>query len=208
MIDIEDEDIVAQRRASDGRFVIFLRADHVEDVDAGAPPSWWGVALDVLGDGHTVLVRLDERAMPEGWTALDLLDVALARPRAQRLLGEPHAEAIAQRLLRARAAEEARRGGLARGARLRFGPGHEGSSYAWGSAVLGGGPELLLCPDPAGREGGVTPEQLLLVLERLFADARERHPREPRLRAAHLHVRAALDLEVRRAAALRGGTTA
>ena len=75
MIDVNESDIVITRRTSTGRAVLFTSTD----VQPDWPLRWWGAIADTGGDGFGLLVRLDEDAAPEGWTARQLLAVARAR---------------------------------------------------------------------------------------------------------------------------------
>ncbi|GGC66391.1 hypothetical protein GCM10011504_50450 [Siccirubricoccus deserti] len=64
-------------------------------------------------------------------------------------------------------------------------------------------PELPLCTHPEGHESGVTLEQLLIVLDQLFADVLLAIPWDGRLRRGLDHIRAALGLEIQRIVSLR-----
>ena len=83
MIDLSERDILLVRRGADERFVIFTTTD----VQPGWPLPWWVAVLDTGGDGIGVPVRLDASAAPDGWTAAQLIEVALARARAEAMAG-------------------------------------------------------------------------------------------------------------------------
>jgi hypothetical protein len=83
-----------------------------------------------------------------------------------------------------------------------FRPGGLPSPYPW-SVASQGEFHLPMCPDPESQDEGVTPEQLLLVLDQLLHDAARALPYRVDLWQAHGHVAAALAAEVRRLAAVR-----
>lgn len=199
MIDIPEEHIVHNLRMADRRFALLTDID----LPAGALIPWWGAVLDHGDDAFGILVRLDERYAPDGWTALDLLDVAYARAQAEAARRPaPLVDTVVHQIGEARKLEAIRRRGLARAALPAFKPGEGASSYPWTVASIGGH-ELALCPDPVGLDHGVTPEQLLAVLDQLCADARDALPQERALRLISAAVGRALDAEARRAAFLR-----
>ena len=80
---------------------------------------------------------------------------------------------------------------------MSFGPGGEASPYAWTVARCGGH-ALALCPDPEGKGEGVTPEQVLIILDQLLGDAVRTMGTDRRLWACRRHVASALAAEVRR----------
>jgi hypothetical protein len=162
MIDIDANDIVATRRTADGRFLIFTSTD----VRPAWPTRWWGVVADTRGDGFGFLVRLDEDAAPQGWTARQLLSIARHRMaiEGQRQPSAATATAIANLDLAAAGFRE-RRGRIARDDPLTFVPGGEPSPCAWTVARCGEF-HLPLCPDPQSLSEGVTPEQLLISTSR------------------------------------------
>jgi hypothetical protein len=201
MIDIPDDDIVALRHTSAGRFILFTSTD----LPAACPIPWWGATVDTGGDGHGLLVRLDERSGPEGWTALDLLAVARGRAVAEDARrGGILAAEIARHLAAAIGIEAARGGAVARA--IAFRPGGMPSPYPWTVAARDAF-ELPLCPDPESRDEGIAPEALLIVVEQLLADAGRAFPRERRLRDARRHVTAAIATEVARVMAARRSTS-
>jgi hypothetical protein len=200
MIDINDADIVTTRHTADGRFVIFTSTD----VQPGWPLRWWTAVADTGGDGLGIPVRLDAAAAPAGWTARQLLTVAHARMVAEneRLSREIAMAAIASLDL-------AVAGGwgqvelMARDDPVAFAAGGEASPYAW--TVARCGPfHLPLCPDPENRGEGVTPEQLLIILDQLLHDACRAFPHARPLWACRRHVAAALKAEAQRVVAVRG----
>jgi hypothetical protein len=81
-------------------------------------------------------------------------------------------------------------------------PGGPASPYPWTVATQAGF-DLPLCPDPESRDEGVTPEQLLIVLDQLTHDAARAIPYLPALWQCRGHVKAALSAEARRLAAVR-----
>lgn len=192
MIDINEDDIVLARTASNGAWVVFTKTDLPE----GCPISWWGVALDIGGDAHGILVRLDDRYGPEGWTSTDLLQVVVARAKAERHRRFPPSDGDQYQHLRlALLAMQARH--KTKTTPSSFQPGPLPSVYPW-TVTVQADRTLQLCPDPASQEEGVSPEQVLIVLDQLLADSIKALPFDRSLRAAHLHVQAALDLEVQR----------
>lgn len=198
MIDVSDDDIVVQRRASDGRFLLFTSTDLPES----CPIPWWGAVIDTGGDGHGMLVRLDERSGPEGWTALDLLAVVHARALAEDARRPGVLAGEVARHAAAAIAVETERSGAAWPSAVAFRQDGRASPYAWTVAALGPF-ELPLCPDPESIDEGVTPEQLLIVLDQLLTDAGRAFPRQRRLGDCRRHVAAALVAEIGRVAAVR-----
>ena len=192
MIDINEADVVITRRTSTGRTVLFTSTD----VQPGWPLRWWGVIADTGGDGFGLLVRRDEGAAPEGWTARQLLAVARARMAAENRRHSSPATAAA--IAHLDLAGAGRR--VARDDPVTFEPGGEPSPYPWTVARCGEF-HLPLCPDPEGLEEGITPEQLLIILDQLLHDATGAFPHARELWARRRHVAAALAAEVRRLAA-------
>lgn len=197
MIDLDDADIVRRCQTMDGRFLLFHRVD--------LPPTailpWSGVVLDIGGDGIGLSVRLDP--VPDSWAACDLLRVALERAKAEegRRLGPLVVETV-QHLMLALKAEEKRLGTAAN--RVRFQPGPMPSAYPWTEVALG--PHILcLCSDPESRDEGVSPEQVLMVLDQMLGDADSLQAQQHWLGIARDHVLAALTAERRRVAHLRSG---
>jgi hypothetical protein len=115
------------------------------------------------------------------------------------------AAAIAQLDLAAASLGE-RGGRAARDDPVTFAPGGEPSPYGWTVARCGRF-DLPLCPDPQSTGEGITPEQLLIVLDRLMQDAAGAFPHALGIWACRRRVAEALAAEVRRAAAARPGGT-
>jgi hypothetical protein len=198
MIDIPEGDIVATERTSRGRFVIFTRTD----VQPGWPLPWWGVVLDSGADGLSILARLNTAAAPEGWTGRQLLAVVLARLRGEYARNPAAAAAGAVLQLEGLAKTWPNDpAGRQPESPIRFLPGAAASAYPWDIAKVAG-LHLALCPDPAGRDEGTTPEQILLVLRRLLADALYSRENGNWLRAAERHAALALAAEIRRVASM------
>jgi hypothetical protein len=192
VIDLHDRDVHARLDAADGRFVLLLRPD----AGAVTPLPWWGVVLDIRGDGHGILARLDERAAAGGWTAIDLLDTALGLAEGRRAaLGSPLADEVARLLRLAIADETRRRGPLPRAGHLL----EHRDPAAPGVTLLPSGMALPLCADDDPQAPGATLEQLLLLLARLFGDASACLPApQPRLARCAAFLDAALAAERRR----------
>jgi hypothetical protein len=201
MIDIRKEDVILTRTATDGRFVIFTRTD----VRPEWTLPWWCAMADTGSDGYGFLTRIDEAAAPAGWLARDLLQIIRARC-ALESRRRPHlATSEALRALDTALSCRWERGATPgkTGATLAYAPGGVPSPYAWTSARFGEF-DLRLCPDPESREEGITPEQLLIVLDQLFKDASNALPYSRPLMQARGCVRAALISETKRLAAVRG----
>jgi len=200
LIDISDEAIVSERRASNGRFVLFCDTDLPENFLI----PWWSVMADIGGDGAAVLVRLDERQGGEGFTAVGLIRIALTiteagvAQRSPILAGE-----ILRHLRKALEAELRRRGALPEGEPLRIEAAPTPGFPRLHAECGDGG--LALSADPSGREEGVTLEQVLIMLDQLYLDASRRLPDDGRLAEAGVHVDQALRLESRRASLSTGG---
>jgi len=200
MIDIRADDIVAERNTNDGRFVLFTRTD----LPPRYPLPFLGVSLDTGGDCHGIIVRLVEADGAEGWTALDLLLTVQARAKAEakRRATKPTI-AMLYHLAQAVRSERLRRPSRDVSGAPNFRPGNAASSYPWTVAEMRER-TLPLCPDPESREGGVTPEQLLIVLDQLYADVAAAQRSNPFVRNARLHVGNALTCEQQRLVELRG----
>jgi hypothetical protein len=198
MIDLSDSDLVHRLETTDGRFLLFHRVD----LKPESALPWSGVVVDVGGDGFGIAVSLDPDPSGEAWSGLDLLTVALARAEAEqtRRLG-PLVADVADHLVRAVACERQRQDGQETAA-IDFVPGILPSPYPWGEVWRG--PHVLpFCPDPEGRNEGITPEQLLLVLRQIYADATV-PPGQQRLRGRIVdHLGRALEAERRRVARVR-----
>jgi hypothetical protein len=201
MIAVRDEDVVLTRRTGDGRFVLFTSTDMKPEWTL----PWWGVLADTGADAYGILVRADALAAPSGWTARQLLLVARTRLAAEGercpLPATRDAVAALDQALACRWERGAPSG--KDGTSLSFRPGGAASPYPWTVATQEGF-DIPLCPDPESREEGVTPEQILIVLDQLTHDAARAIPYLPALWQCRGHVKAALSAQTRRLAALRG----
>ena len=128
MIDIALDDIVAERRSSGDRFVLFTKTD----LPTASALPWWGVILDTGSDGHGILVRLDAKTRAEGWTAFDLLLVARGRSRAEAGRdGGIVAGEIAHAITTATSIEARRSGQFTSSGSVRFLSDGRPSPYVW-----------------------------------------------------------------------------
>lgn len=212
MIDVNQNDIVAARHTADGRFVIFTRTDIL--------PQWeqrfWGVVLDTGGDGHGTLVRYGPAGAPAGWNVRQLVMVVQAR-MAEEHARDPQAGALAVMNALARAKAFQDEDGMK--------PFHSSASadrategdpqivafqsvgfstpYTWTVAACGD-LSLPLCPDPESRGEGVTPEQVLIVIEQMLVEWARRSLHLWPIQEARLAAKAALAAEVHRVAVTRG----
>ncbi|MFP5514652.1 MAG: hypothetical protein ACLGJC_16415 [Alphaproteobacteria bacterium] len=203
MIDINESAIVAERRTSDGRFLLFTSTDLPPD----SVLPWSSVMADIWGDGAAFMVRLDGHATSDGFTLLNLLDVA-ARRAAEEVQRRPTAPAsgVLSALHIARSREALRLGPQA--ADNGFGFDEEelppDAPYRMTGAWQGDN-ALPLCCDPAGQAEGVTLEQVLIVCEQLCIDACRRLPRHrarPLVRI-QAHITEAIRYEVKRSITAR-----
>ena len=194
MIDLDDRDILLTRRDAAGRFVIFT----ITDVQPSWPVPWWVVVLDTGGDGIGVPVRIDRTAAPDGWTALQLIEVAIARAEAEVAAGRARnmcdMRAVAALMIHLAAAlRAARQSPVSAGAAepVGFEAGSDSSRFGWTVARCGGH-ALPFCPDAGGVGEGVTLEQVLIVLDQLFQDGVVGRSLEAWLWRAKRHVALAL----------------
>ena len=191
MIDLDDRDILLTRRDAAGRFVIFTTAD----VQESWPMPWWVVVLDTGGDGIGVPVRIDRTAAADGWTALQLIEVAMARAEAEVAAGGARdMRAVASLMIHLAAAlRAARQSPVSAGAAepVSFEAGSDSSRFGWTVARCGGH-ALPFCPDAGGVGEGVTLEQVLIVLDQLFQDGVVGRSLEAWLWRAKRHVALAL----------------
>lgn len=198
MTEVDDGAIVLRRSAPGGRFLIFTSTD----VLPGWLLPWWCVVLDTGGDVAGVLVRLDEAAAPSGRTARQLLTLCLARAKAQAFLDK----SVAAAEVWVHVANAVRTAGPPQGGeplgRVTFVADPSGSPYG-GTVARHEEFSLSLCPDPGGVEEGITPEQLLILLDQLLGDALRARSREEWVQATQRRIAAALSAEVRRAAVAR-----
>ena len=166
MIDINPDDVVGVCHDPAGRFVIFSRAG----MPAGFPLPWWAVCLDTGGDGFGILVRPSSAAAGDGWTAAELLRVAVARADAELVAGSrpaacPGFLSLALRALGAGADFSA----------VTFSPGDDVVDLPWSVASVRGH-DLPFSADSASKLEGMTLDQLLVVLDRLHRDWRGAPP--------------------------------
>jgi hypothetical protein len=191
MIDLDDKDILLTRRDAAGRFVIFTTTD----VQPSWPAPWWVAVLDTGGDGIGVPVRLDRTAAPDGWTARQLIEVAMARAEAEVAAGGARdVRAVASLMIHLAAALRAARQspvGPVPAAPITFEAGSEASRFGWTVARCGEH-ALPFCPDAGGVGEGVTLEQVLIVLDQLFQDGVVGRSLEAWLWRAKRHVALAL----------------
>ena len=208
MIHIDPRDVVATRKTTDGRFVIFTSTD--------VQPRWllrfWGVVIDTGGDGFGTLVRFEERTAPDGWTVRQLIHVVQARMEAEHERArDGGALAVLQELRRATgfrptvapASPTITAAPVASAVTLES----DGlpSPYRWTVARYGD-LTLPLCPDPESRGEGITPEQLLIVLDQMLIEWAAISPHRWRIHEARHAVKDALAAEVRRVHAASGAT--
>jgi hypothetical protein len=193
MIDFDEKSIVVARRTADGeRFALFLNADVL--------PFWeqrfWTVVLDTGGDGFGLPVRYGTVcSAPSGWTIRQLVLVVQARMALEHArMPEGGALAVLEALGQAVRQMQA---GEPLGAGVEFCPGGLPSPYRWTVARCGD-LHLPLCPDPASREEGVTPEQVLIVVDEALRDWSARAPYISRLWTCRNAVRETLAAEMRR----------
>jgi hypothetical protein len=202
VIDLGPREIIATRHTDDGRFVIFSSAG----VTAGWPLPFWGVIADTGADGHGLLVRLDAMVACDGWTVPQLLTVVHARlvaEQARFAAGSTEAAiACLDRALAVYADVSA-----ASSPAVTFEPGDPASPYP--CTVARCGPFALpLCPDPESRGEGVTPEQLLIILDQMLLEWSRHAPYIRRVWALRKAVKEALVAEVARVEAARARSPA
>jgi len=194
MIDLDDRDVLLTRRDAAGRFVIFTTTD----VQPSWPVPWWVAVLDTGSDGIGVPVRLDHTAAPDGWTALQLIEVAMARAEAEVAGGSAcdmrGMRAVAALMIHLAAAlRAARQSPVSEGAAepVGFETGSEPSRFGW-TVARSGEHALPFCPEAGGVGVGVTLEQVLIVLDQLFQDGVIGRSLEAWLWRAKRHVALAL----------------
>ncbi|MDR3524661.1 MAG: hypothetical protein P4L66_11215 [Acetobacteraceae bacterium] len=197
MIDLDDRDILLTRRDAAGRFVVFTTTD----VQPSWPVRWWVAVLDTGGDGIGVPVRIDRTAAPDGWTALQLIEVAMARAEAEVAAGGARdmcdmrgMRAVAALMIHLAAALRAARQspvGAAAAEPVAFETGSDSSRFGWTVARCGEH-ALPFCPDAGGVGVGVTLAQVLIVLDQLFQDGVVGRSLEAWLWRAKRHVALAL----------------
>ena len=192
MIDLDDRDILLTRRDAAGRFVIFTTTD----VQPSWPVPWWVAVLDTGGDGIGVPVRIDHTAAPDGWTALQLIEVAMARAEVEVVAGGGRdMRAVASLMIHLAAALRAARQspvGAGTDEPIAFEAGSDSAQFGWTVARCGYH-ALPFCPDASGKREGVTLGQVLIVLDQLFHDAVGGRSLEAWVWRAKRHVSAALE---------------
>ena len=145
-------------------------------------------------------------SVDDGWTVLQLLNVAHARSAAEhaRLGAEATGAAVAC-LDRAIVAYRDDRPDSS--LVLIFEPGGAASPYPWTLARCGPF-RIDFCPDPESRCEGLTPKQLLIVIDTVLSDLLPILPYRRSVWEARHAVRQALDIEARRVSEARGGAIA
>ncbi len=190
-------DNVAWHKTSTGRAVALVTADLVP----GRPLRLWGAVVEMADGG--VFLRLASLGPFDGWTMAQLLAVALARFEAEQAhSGEPVLAEIVRHLDRAAAVHREPQAGWAVPP-VAFEPAPPGgvaSPFPWTLARTGSF-TIPLCPDAEARQRGVTPEQLLAVIEMALSSWLPATPWRRSCWEARRAVQAALALEVRRAMA-------
>jgi hypothetical protein len=203
MIDIHETEIVAVRRTGDGEHVALF-------TNTGVPPFWcqrfWTVVLDTGGDALGLPVRYGTACTaPSGWTLRQLICVVQARLALEHARA-PHSGALAVLEALAQAVRHMQMGEPL-GSGVDFAEGSVASPYAWTVARCGD-LSLVLCPDPASREVGVAPEQMLIVVDEALRDWSGRAPYIRRLWACRNAIRAAIAAEIMRVRIARGQAAA
>lgn len=199
MIDFNEKDIIAVRRTGDGeRFALFTSTDVL--------PYWgqrfWTVALDTGADGHGILVRYGTRGgAPSGWTLRQLLCAVQARLVLDHARA-PDGGALAVLEALGRAVQQMPEGEPL-GSGVDFCAGGQASPYAWTVARCGDF-HLPFCPDPGSRDEGITPEQILIVIDEALRDWSDRAPYIRSLWSCRNAVRDALAAEITRVRIARG----
>lgn len=166
MIHIDNEEVVGVAHDVTGRFVIF----HRTDLPAGFSLPWWAVCLDTGGDGAGILVRPTAASAGDGWTAAELLHVAVSRAFAEVNAGKRRGACAGFLSLALRA-----HGDNANFASVTFSRGAERTGLPWLVASVRGH-DLNFCPDADGKAEGITLDQILVVLDRLHRDWRSAPP--------------------------------
>ena len=201
MIDVSDDDIVAKRRTSGGRFALFCSTDLPRD----CPIAWWSAMLDLGGDAAATLIRLDEKSGGEGWTLLALLRLAAARLEVEAGVKRSSlTRDAAHHIDRAVELEKQRRGDLTEDGELVFDILEPGGEWPWLAAEFGDEGTVDLCPSLTGDEDeGVNLELILLVVDQLVKDAGAALSDQGPFGGMAVHVAKALDAIARRDRGLR-----
>jgi hypothetical protein len=202
VIDLDPREVIATRHATDGRFVIFSSAG----VTVGWSLPFWGVIADTGSDGHGLLVRLDAMVACDGWTVPQLLGIVRARLVAERERS-PDVTTEAALACLGSALDVYKDVPASGSSPVSFEPGDPASPYPW--TVARCGPFALpLCPDPESRGEGITPEQLLIVLDQMLFEWSREAPYIRRVWTLRRAVKGALAAEVARVQATRAGSSA
>jgi len=161
-------DTVLSYLTSDGRVVTFLATALIP----GRPLRLWGALVETSGlpgrgRGGGVFIRLSILGPYDGWSVTQLLAVALARFEAELAhSGSPELAEMVRNLERAAAVHrEAQEGEPV--PPVSFEPASAGTAdtpFPW-TVARAGLFSIPMCPDLVGRQRGVTPEQLLAVVE-------------------------------------------
>jgi hypothetical protein len=190
-------DNVAWRTTSTGRNVVLVGTDLLP----GRPLRLWGAAVEIADGG--VFVRLAISGPFDGWNVAQLLAVALARFEAELAhSGEPALAEIVRHLEHAAAVHREPQG-RDTVPPVSFEPAPPGgvtSPFPW-TVARAGQFSIALCPDAEARQRGVTPEQLLAVIELALTSWLPVTLRRRSNWEARCEVRAAWALEEKRARA-------
>ncbi|MHB1313012.1 MAG: hypothetical protein ACYC3L_13435 [Gemmatimonadaceae bacterium] len=166
MIHIDNDDVVGVAHDLTGRFVVF----HKTDLPSGFPMPWWAACLDTGGDGVGILVRPTVAGAGDGWTAAELLHVAVSRAFAEVNARKRRAACAGFLSLALRA-----HGDKADFASVTFSRGADRTSLPWLVASVRGH-DLVFSADAEGKAEGITLDQMLVVLDRLHRDWRNAPP--------------------------------
>ena len=190
-------DTVAWRTTSAGRNVVLVGTDLLP----ARPLRLWGAAVEISEGG--AFIRLASLGPFDGWSLSQLLAVALARFEAEQAhSGEPALAEIVRHLDRAAAVHREPQDGWAVPP-VSFEPAPPGSAvspFPW-SVARAGQFSIQLCPDAEARQRGVSPEQLLAVIEMVLTSWLPITPWRRSCWEARREVHAALALESARAKA-------
>ncbi|WP_227074570.1 hypothetical protein [Acidocella sp. KAb 2-4] len=192
-----NRDIVAWHTTSAGRNVALATIDLIP----GRPLRLWGAAVEIADGG--VFIRLAISGPFDGWNVAQLLAVALARFEAELAhSGAPALAEIVHHLEHAAAVhrEPQERDTVPPVSFEPAQPGGVASPFPW-TVARAGLFSIPLCPDPEARQRGVTPEQLLAVVELALTSWLPVTPWRRSCWEARRAVRAALALEAERAKA-------
>ena len=182
---------------SAGRNVVLVGTDLLP----GRPLRLWGAAVETSDGG--AFIRLAILGPFDGWTVTQLLAVALARFEAEQAhSGEAVLAEIVHHLDRAASVHREPQDGWAVPP-VSFElapPGSPASPFPW-SLARAGQFSIALCPDAEARQRGISPEQLLVLLEMALGSWLPVTPWRRSCWEARREVRAALALETQRARA-------